>query len=537
MAVTTLASNTAAAEDKPTFVAPAYAVMQPRWKICSDVNIGTEAIRDEANLDEYFPLGGAETADERVARVKRAEFFPMFKETVKGLVGLVFRKDPQLGNDVPTPIVNLAENIDGAGTALPVFLRRVFADALTKGHSGILVDVPKVTSSRTLTIREETALGLRPYWVHIRPEQIINWRTQTINGNTVLTLLVLKETVYAASGAYGTSAVDRFRVFIRNAETGLIDYEVWTQESDTKDPELQANGTLRNVTVIPFVLVYGGERIAPLQSIPPLIDLAYTNIAHVQVLSDHRTSLHAAGNPILVIKGRVGGNPRPDPQAPGAQPSQWAVDQVGNALAQQSEAILTGPNLGIEVDKDGDVFYAEHSGSALSSSSKELSDIETRGAAQGLAMLQRDTRAAQTAESERLQRNEKDASLASAARSLEDAAEIALAFTALFMGLPDGGTISIDREFTDTILDTPRMQAFIQATAAGQFTLETFWDILIRGGALPPDFDKVAERDALEQQGRVTLVPPPGTTLPTSTSSADTGSGDTGDGAGAAGDA
>lgn len=510
--VTTIHGGSAKADDhtSPAFQPPAYSAMAPRWKVCRDVMGGTDVMRGDGTLDVYFPKGDAETTSERLSRVLRTEFFPLFKETVKGMVGLVFRKDPVLGDDVPSQIVDLAENIDGAGTAFPVFARRVFGDGLVTGHAGILVDVPKVSSTKPLTIAEENQLGLRPYWVHIKAEQILNWRTQTINGTVVLTLLVLAETVDVPMGAYGVVATIRYRVFKRDETTGAIKYEVWTLNSVSHEPELQADGELRNMTMIPFVAFYAGERIAPLQSIPPFIDLAYTNIAHMQVLSDHRTSLHAAGNPILVIKGRQGGTDY-DPNAP------KSTDPLGNPLyttegpaAGVGAAIITGPNVGIEVDKDGDVAYAEHSGAALGASRLEISDIENRAAAQGLSMLQRNTRQAQTAEAEKLQRTEKDASIASAARSLEDCLEIALAFTALFMALPDGGTVDIDRNFESTTIDTPRVDSLLRALVANAISRETFWDLLIAGEALPGTFDKQVEADRLDQAAAAAMAAVPG---------------------------
>jgi Domain of unknown function (DUF4055) len=496
--------------EKVTFQHPAYADMAGRWKMLRDVNAGTEAMRAEGNLDTYLPRGPAESVDQQKRRAARTELFPMLKETIKGLTGLVFRKDPVFGADVPRPIVDLLENIDGAGTHISIFAQNLLSDGLLVGHGGILVDVPKVSSTKPLTIRQERDMGLRPYWVHIKPEQIVNWRTRTINGHLVLTLLVIQETVEIEVGDFGVGTATRFRVFRRDNVTGIIDYQVWTQTDETKDPELDDFGSLRNVSIIPFVAFYAGKRVGPLQSLPPLLDLGYTNIAHYQVLSDLRSSLHAAGNPILVIKGRRGGNISRDPNIPLSVQTtttnpDYATEGPAAGLPADSDELVIGPESGIEVDKEGDVTYAEHAGNAIGGTQAEISNIETRGAAQGLAMLQRSTRAAQTAETERLQRNEKDASLSSAARNLEDCLEIALALTALFMVLGTGGTVTIDKSFEDTTMDTPRFQAFSQATAAGQFTRRTFWTMLIKGGILPEDFDMDAEEAALDAAARIEL--------------------------------
>lgn len=545
MAVATIKQRRANSQDTalPTWVAPAYNAMSPGWKICRDVYGGTPNMRDPANLDTYLPRGVAETTDERAARSLRAELFPMFKETVKGLVGLALRKDPKLGSDVPQSIVKLAENIDGAGTALPVFARRLFTEALSVGHVGLLVDVPKVSTSKPLTLRQERELGLRVYWVIVKPEQIVNWRTKVINGSVVLTLLVIEEVVDEEDGDFGTVSVTRFRVFRRDDLTGLVHYEVWTQEDEGSDPERDSEGDLP-LTRIPFTVCYGGERVAPLQSIPPLLDLAYTSIAHFQVLSDHRSAIHAASNPILVTKGRTGvPTITPDPNAP-APPLPGVAGQSADfpavpGVTPNAPPLVLGVQTGIDVGKEGDAKYIEHGGEAIGASRQELLDIETRGAAQGMAMLQRDTRAAQTAEAERLQRNEKDASLSNGVASLKDAIETGFAFTALLTGEASGGSYEPDTAFEDSVMTDERIQTLNTVVVANNLTRWTFWDLLIKGGILPDDFDKDAENQKLEAMDQLTLErmnPTAGgeggkkTTAGGSTAGSDTGAGSGGGG-------
>lgn len=497
----------------PSFVSAGYADMEPRWKFCRDVMEGTEAVRREANLDTYFPLGAVETTTERLHRANRAELFPMFKETVKGMVGLALRKDPVLGNDVPASIVALWENIDGAGTAGAVFMKRLFTDALVKGHSCVLVDVPKASTTKVLTIRQTANLGLRPYAVHVKPEQVINWRTQVINGAVVLTLLVIQEVVDVPNGRFGTSSVTRYRVFIRDDATGLINWEVWEQEDDAKDPVMMEgqSGVLTATTRIPFAVCYAGERLAALQSLPPFLDLAYTNIAHIQVLSDHRSALHAGCNPILVIKGRSGGGQTvtPDPNRPAPPIPGMAGQSFDNpaipGVTPSAPPILVGVNVGIDVDKDGDVTFAEPTGASAEASDKELQNIETRGAAQGLSMLQRDVRQAQTAEAERLQRVEKDASLSSAVRSLQDMGETMLAFFALLLGETTGGSLELDYAFEQSMLTTQQVDTYSRLVGSGQLTRRTMWARLIRGGWLDDDFDADAEDAALEAAEAIVL--------------------------------
>lgn len=513
MATSAIANRNTDNPELPSWTSPAYLDMEPRWKFCRDVFEGTEAVRRVENLDTYFPLGAAETTAERLTRAYRAELFPMLKETVKGLVGLALRKDPKLSKDVPATIVNLWENLDGAGTAGPVFLKRVFIDAILKGHSGVLVDVPKASSSLPLTIRQTNNLGLRPYAVHVKPEMVINWRTEVINGSVVLTLLVIEEIVDQEDGRFGSRSIRRFRVFVRDKATGLINYELWEQDDEAKDPKLVpgSEGVLTSITRIPFAVCYAGERLAALQSLPPLLDLAYTNIAHVQVLSDHRTALHAGSNPILVTKGRTGGvrMVTPDPNKPAPLIEGLAGTSFDNpsipGLTASAPPLVLGVNTGIDVDKEGDVKYVEHAGNALSSSDKELANIEARGAAQGLSMLVRDTRGVQTAEAERLQRVEKDASLSSAVRSLHDMGEMMLAYFALFLSETTGGSLELDYAFEDAMLTVEQVDAYVKMFAAGALTRRTMWARLVKGGWLPEDFDADAEENALTKAEEIVL--------------------------------
>lgn len=530
MAATTAApaatAGSHATDDTPAFVSPLYTEQAHRWRLCRDVMLGTEAMR--AHNAIYLVQGAAETDGEFALRTQRAECFPMFKETVKGMTGLVFRKDPVLQDDVPDPLVELSENIDGAGTHLAVFLRQVFEDAMQTGHAGILVDMPQSPlTDRALTIAEEQALGMRAYWLHIAAEQIVNWRTDVIHGVTVLTLLVIRERHIAPMGAFMTAMVTRYRVFRRDLVTGVVSFSVYEFGPDNDQEMREAQtGILRNVQAIPFAVVYAGQRRGPLTSFPPLVDLAYTNVAHMQVLADHRTSLHMAGVPIFV---RIGMEETPgDPNrgiGDGFDATQ--LDATTPEGIAQIEAIngggsvqVIGPNMGIDLPLGGNAKYVEHNGNALSASQAELTAIEKRAAAQGLSLLSPDNRAAETAEAKRLDRAQQDAALSRAARSMQDCTEQALEYTAQFLRLPSGGSCQFNTDFQDLVMDTALFSELSKSTLAGQIPLTTFWQLLMTGNILPDDFDPDSALVQLESQSSgITLgagrtIASPGTAIP-----------------------
>jgi hypothetical protein len=264
----------------------------------------------------------------------------------------------------------------------------------------------------------------------------------------------------------------------------------WTDQS-YENPE--SSGVITNQREIPFVVVYAGVKLAPMVTKPGLMDLAYTNIIHMNVVSDRRNGLHTAMHPILVFKGR---RTRPKDKKP-----------------SEDDQVLIGPGIGIDLpaDPNANVFYAEHTGAALGEGRLEIQDIEKRMAALGLAMLQNDTRAAETAEAKRIDKDEKTANLSSAARSLQDGLELMLAFHANFMRLPSGGSLVVNRQFEVRPLDSGTISTLSAMVGNGQLSLETLWVIMAKYDLLPEDVDFEAELQRIVASG---MTPGQGPSIP-----------------------
>ena len=444
--------------------------MAPDIELVRDVSRGTTSIR--AARQKYLPQHPAERSDDYAIRLNRSVLFNAFGRTIAGLVGMVFRRDPLLGDDVPPEIVELSENIDANGTHIAVFAKTVFGDALEVGHAAILVDAP-VTDGERLSIGQERDRGIRPFLVHIRAEDIVSWRTITVNGVEILSQVVLREIVIRPDGAFGEERIERFRVLQR--DNGVIRFEIWEKKDEAgAEPEKTGEeGIIQNVTEIPLVPIYA-RKVGLLTSIPPLIDLAHTNITHYQVLSDHLHALHKASVPILVLAG-----------------------------AGLDEDAVVGPNMAINLPEGATVSYVEHGGSALAATSQQLKDLKTDMAVLGLGMLQHETRAAETAEAKRMDKSEQDSVLATAARSMQDGMENALGFMARMLKKPAGGSVALNRDFEKLTLDAAQIQVYSQLFSAGVISIDTLWAILQEGGALNENFDPEMERDQIED-----MLPP-----------------------------
>lgn len=462
------------AKNQPNATGVAHEKQRDAVEICRDVFDGTLTLR--AKKQKYLPQFPKESDGDYEARRKQAVLFNAFRRTVRGLSGMVFRKDPVLSDNTPENIQEDAKNIDLTGRELPVFLKDVFDAALTDGHSHIFVDLQRLPNASSLTLMDDKNLGVRPYWVHILKMQVLRFRTINIGGRTVLSHFAYAETTTEPDGEFGEKEVQRVREYRLGtlSEDGkdarrVVLYVIWKLEKNDKGEDewrIESSDHM-DIGRIPLTTVYA-ERDAFMVSTPPLLDLALENIGHYQVRSDRRNSLHIAGVPIPITIG-----------------------------LRDDETMPVGSSFGISLPLGGDAKYLEPTGASLNEMREELRDIEQRMAALGLAMLQRDTRAAETAEARRIEKSETDSSLSTAARLLSAAATEALSFHAEWLDLDEGGELAVNRDFESQLLDPAMIRELRGMVADGQLSLDTMWDILEQGELLPDTFDAETERDRL----------------------------------------
>lgn len=445
--------------NSPAFVtSDAMAQMGP-VKIVRDVIHGTLHLR--ACGTEYLPQEPAEQSEAYAIRRRSALFFNATEKTLHALVGMVFRKPPVFAEDVPVRIQAIAENIDRVGSHWAVFAKELFTDAVCDGHSFLYVDMPPALGPEA-TRADEIALRRVPYWVRYRKDQAINWRFDD-DGN--LAQITFREVVMEPSGAFGEEAITYYRVLHPGS------WELYREQRDDSGKKtiiLVDSGTT-SLRQIPLAVVYSRKE-AEMLSKPPLLDLALLNVGWYQKYSDYSTYLHIASRPILWFRGRD---------------KTKAVEAIG-------------PYTFFDVDGDaGEVAFAETTGAALGAARQDLIDIQEWMAKAGLAILATKV-PTQTATESLLDHVREDSDLATAARSLQDALELALAFTAEYLGLPEGGSVELGATVEEMVLTAQEIQAYSAMVATNQLSLETMWEVLGAANRLPEDFDQQAELQRIE---------------------------------------
>jgi hypothetical protein len=455
-----------AAADRPDYRSVMWSAQVPHVKLCRDLYHGTHSMR--AAGEEYLPKHPKEERGDYDRRLRRAVLFNAVRRTVQGYVGMVFRRSPVLKADVPDLIKEQAYNIDLQGNDLSIFARDVFEAAVLDGHCFIHVDAPIATDPRQVdgSLAEVRAQNRRPFWRLVEKTAVINARWEFVDGEQRLTMVVVSEMATEPAGEYGEQTVEQYRELYPGG------WRIWRKDDDRLVLHDEGISTL---PYIPLVPVYA-NRTGWMMSEPPLVDLAYENVEHWQVRSDHRHALGFASIPIPVF------------------------------IGQQRKDIEWGANRAIFLpSENAKAQMLESSGASIGESRQELADIEQRMTALGLQHLVKTGRVQKTAEEDRNERVEQWSNLAAMARGLRDGLETALQVHADYLGLGEGGSCDVNDDF-DAMAISPQMaDVLLKMVASGQLTTETMWAILIAGEVLPETFDPETETERLAVQGMAQL--------------------------------
>ena len=432
--------------------------MRPDWAMITALLGGTNAMRDAGTT--YLPKHPAESADAYKYRMAVSTLFNGFRRTVETLSGKPFSEPLKLGVDVPAVIAIYSEDIDLEGRNLQAFAHEVLRTVLSYGLSHILVDYPTTPESHNLA--EQQAIGARPYFVHIKPWQILGWRSERINGVETLTQLRFMESAEEPDGEWATKVIPQVRVL---EQTNFRIY----RENDKGEWILFDEGPV-SIGIIPLATCYG-ERTGFMTARPPLLDLAHLNIEHWQSSSDQSNILHVARVPILFASGFADDAPI----------------KIGAGVAVQND------------DPAARLAYVEHSGAAIAAGRDSLKDLEERMSVMGAELLVHRP-GTRTATEKAIETAESDSALSLMALNLEDSIELALQFMAVWDGLPDGGTI----ELCDDYSGADSEEAAAKATTAkemGIISAQTAFWILQRGGIIPEELDWTEELARMKAEG------------------------------------
>ena len=458
------ASSYLGGSDSPFTRTRAVIDMIKGWEIMKAVTEGTEYLRE--NSEAFLPLEPREDYDAYLARVNRAVFSPFTQRLIRAATGLVLRKPISLiGDPYWTDMFKM--DVDGCGSDLDEYARRLLMCSLTYGQSHILVDYPAPSGARSLA--EERAQDRRPYWIEIDPNNIYGWRLDRESNYGNLVQVRIAEKAVLPDGEFGEKIYDqmrviepgRYRVF-RKRETVEDLYEDddggyagnMSSPTGAKDYELAESGSF-SLGEIPLVTVYSGK-VENLVSKPPLLDIAYLNLAHFQRQADLIHSLHVASQPMLVMEGYD--------------------DQTKDLAISVNYAMATQPG--------NKVYYVEPASSAFDAQSAEIKELQMQMATLGISTLSQQKFVAESADARRLDRVDTNSMLAMVSMELEQKLQKAFNLSAEYVGI-EPPEVKISRDFDIERLIGQDITALTSLFDQQVIDREEFRDILVQGEVLP----------------------------------------------------
>lgn len=439
-----------------------YLAMRPKWDLIDDLNGGTLTMRDAGQ--RWLPMENGETMTMFEARLNRSYLYGAFKDTVQKLSAKPFSKPVATSGELPEQLQPMIDNVDFAGRDFTQFAKAVFEDGLRYGIGHILVDFPQTGGN--LSRHQERTSGVRPYFIHINPADMLAWKKERqADGTERLTQIRFRERRTEYEEGFGEVVVDYIRVINEG------DFELWRKPPKEQNFVRVDAGT-HSFGGIPLATFYT-TRTEFMVAEPPLEDLAWMNLAHWQSLSDQRNILRFARVGILFGSG-------------------LNEEEVEQGITIGASQMISSTN------PDAKLQYVEHSGRAIGAGEDDLKRLEERMEVLGLQPLVQATGNA-TATGRAMDEARTHSNIQAWIRGLENTLHQAFEIAGQWVNqqVSDDFAIDIFNDFGVSLSATDDIKALIAMKEKGMISHETFLDEVKRRGVLSDNVDALNEIDAI----------------------------------------
>jgi hypothetical protein len=484
----------------PSYVRPDLLAVQPDLDLVANLLAGTRKMWEVSASAKYIRQWKDEDNAVYELRRKCETVFEGLGRTLSAAVGMLFAKQPAIEwNQSEAALAEFWQNVDAQGTKGDVFVKRFSEQAIRDGLAIILTDHPTPPPEYTPAWGEPRAreLGLRPTFAVYAREQAISWRTGVVNNQRVLTQLVLHETAEVESEGFGVSQSHRYRVIrlINGVATWTLYEQTEERARDQGHFRVVGSGTFTNrkgqpANFLPVSIAYTGRTDGIMCATIPLLGVAWANLAHWQVSTDLRFARSVAAFAQPVVTGAL----------------------MPDAQTGQPGTLKIGPLVAVQVQAEGSFEWKGPPVEAFDPLENGVKEKLEQLGRMGLSFLNAETRAAETAESKRIDSVAQNATLATAAQGIEDAVNMALEHAAWFMGIDkaEAPSLSINRDYEGTTMQSDMLSAYVSAIANAGLPPRLLLEAMQNGGLLAPEQDievieleMMAAKEANVEQKRI----------------------------------
>ena len=282
-----------------------------------------------------------------------------------------------------------------------------------------------------------------------------------------MTQVRIKERAVVADGEFGEKVYDQIRVIepgryriyrqtesIKGSAGGFPYPNAFDATDATSDYELIESGDY-SLGAIPLITTYA-NKVETMVSKPPLLDIAYLNLAHFQRQADLIHSLHIASQPMLVLEG-------------------WD---------DQTKDMAVGVNYAISTQPGNKVYYVEPASSAFEAQTSEIRELQMQMATLGISTLSQQKFVAESADARRLDRVDTNSMLSMVSLDLQQSLQKSFNLAADYLGI-EPPEVTINRDFDIDKLIGQDITALTSLFDQGVLDREEFRQVLVRGEVLP----------------------------------------------------
>lgn len=508
---------------------PRFTDRVEEWQLCGDALRGEQAVKEAGSKYLPCPTGFEANPDKEVGRalynayLERAEFPDLFGLTLRGMVGLIHKKEAVIDGITGTQLEKMWESATRPSSGQPMTLaalhQEITRNLLAKGRVGLLAeaastgsDTPWLALYNAESIRnwsdnygmfvlDESGLVQSPNdefgWVDAKKYRVLRIDDGGYYGQVYEDHPVAgaspDPTVPAPMGpAPATNeqalAATRPRGFQPATLAAQTPASTLSQGSDIYEPKIRGG---KKMDFIPFV-VGGPTRMGPNPENPPLLPIARAAKAIYQLNADYRHQLFMSGQETLVVIG---------------------VDKEDVPTA-------VGAGVVVGIPLNGDAKYVSPTCSGINAHKVAITDKAGEAVSAGVQLMDQGG-SQQSGDALRLRYGAQTATLVTIANQSAAILETGLRYCARMVGMPEDKVQQIvvkpNTEFLDTVMSPQDAQALVAVWQSGAIAYDTLFENLVRGGIASGERTAEEEQELIDEETPDTPLPAGGTTDPTAT--------------------
>ncbi len=432
-----------------------------KWDIITDLLGGTKRMREKGT--EHLPKRKLEDQKDYEARLAISTLNPAYAETIKIMVGRVFTLPVQYEKLPAWVEKEVIPDANRQGQNFHALAQEVFEEAINRGITFVLVDSPAAPDNMTMS--QQKALGVRPYTVHVRPNQVLGWTEQ--DGVLSQVRIKFKRTIVQE---FDSIEVDEVRVY--DQLPGKVQVRIFLQNEKGEYVE-DGDTTFMKMDRIPIVPFYT-NRTGFFEGSPPLMELAYLNLKHWRIQSSMDGLLDVMTVPILAVIG---------------------------ADMDEGKEIVIGARHAVELPEGADMKFIEHTGKAIETGMVSLKNLDQEMRAAGAKLIREDG-PVKTVIQSRQDSSRENSSLGRMVQSLEDSLDDVLYLVGAWRNETNTGNSKVRADLNPDVAPNETMTVLNDMADSGRLSNQTVFDEAKRRNMISDEVNWEDEDGRIREQNK-----------------------------------